>query len=244
MSMKAEIVEIGRRLYSKGLVAGYEGNISVRNGNSILITPSGVCKGFLKEADIIEINSIGEKIAGNGVPSSETALHLKLYRERSDVQAIVHAHPPTATGFACAGLGLDQSLTAETVLMLGAVPLVPYGTPSTEELPEALNGFTGYDALLLANHGAISVGKTLEKAYFLMEQVEQYAKISFVANTLGTPKPLPCDEVDKLMALREKFGIQTGDPTVCSRNGQVTLYRFSRNELVNLIQEILNEVGG
>ncbi len=244
MSKKAEIVEIGQRLYSKGLVAGYEGNISVRNGDTILITPSGVCKGFLKENDIIEINSIGEKIAGNGMPSSETALHLKLYRERNDIQAIVHAHPPTATGFACAGMGLDQSLTAETVLMLGAIPLVPYGTPSTNELPETLDGFISYDALLLANHGAITVGKTLKNAYFLMEQVEQYAKISFVANTLGTPNPLPCDEVDKLMALREKFGIQTGDPTVCSRNGEVTLYRFSRNELVNLIQEILNEVGG
>ncbi len=244
MSKKAEIVEIGRRLYSKGLVTGYEGNISERNGDSILITPSGLCKGYLKEDDIIEINILGEKLAGNGIPSSETALHLKVYREREDIQAIVHAHPPTATGFACAGMGLDQSLTAETVLMLGTVPLVPYGTPSTSELSDTLDGFMGYDALLLANHGAMTVGKTLENAYFLMEQVEQYAKISFVANTLGTPKPLPCDEVDKLMALREKFGINTGDPTVCSRNGQVTLYRFSRNELVNLIQEILNEVGG
>lgn len=244
MSKKAQIVEIGCRLYSKGLVAGFEGNISTRNGDSILITPSGVCKGFLKENDIIEINSLGEKLSGTGMPSSETALHLKIYREREDAQAVVHAHPPTATGFACAGMGLDQSLTAETVLMLGAVPLVPYGTPSTKELPEALDGFMGYDALLLANHGAMTVGKTLDNAYFLMEQVEQYAKISFVANTLGTPKPLPCDEVDKLMALREKFGISTGDPTVCSRDGQITLYRFSRNELVNLIQEILNELGG
>jgi len=244
VSGKAQIVEIGCRLYSRGLVAGFEGNISTRIGNNILITPSGVCKGFLKEDDIIEINSLGEKLAGTGLPSSETALHLKMYRERENIQAVVHAHPPTATGFACAGMGLDQSLTAETVLMLGAVPLVPYGTPSTKELPEALDGFTGYDALLLANHGAMTVGKTLENAYFLMEQVEQYAKISFVANTLGTPKPLPCDEVDKLMALREKFGISAGDPTVCSRDGQVTLYQFSRNELVNLIQEILNELGG
>ncbi len=244
MSKRAEIVEIGHRLYSKGLVAGYEGNISERNGDSILITPSGVCKGYLKEEDIIEINSLGERLSGNTLPSSETALHLKIYRERENVQAIVHAHPPTATGFACAGMGLDQSLTAETVLTLGAVPLAPYGTPSTGELPAALDGFMDYDALLLANHGAITMGKTLDIAYFLMEQVEQYAKISYVANTLGTPKPLPCDEVDKLMALREKFGITTGDPTVCSRDGQVTLYRFSRNELVNLIQEILNELGG
>ncbi len=244
MNIRTQIVEIGNRLYAKGLIAGVEGNISVRDGDRILITPSGLCKGYLKEDDILEINSIGEQISGNGVPSSETALHLKIYRERNDVHGIVHAHPPTATGFACAGLGLDQSLTAETVLTLGTIPLVPYGTPSTEELPAALDGFMGFDALLLANHGALTMGKTLDNAYFLMEQVEQYAKISFVANTLGSPSPLPCDEVDKLIALREKFGINGGDPLVCSQNGQLTLYRFSRNELVNLIQEILNELGG
>ena len=244
MDDRNAIVEAGRRLYAKGLIAGYEGNISVRNGDKVLITPSGVCKGFLNSLDMIELDLDGRQVSGTGKASSETKMHLKVYRHRPEVRAVVHAHPPTATGFACSGRGLDQSLTAETVLLMGTIPLVPYGTPSTEELPDNLDGYLGYNAMLLANHGALTMGTTLDDAYFFMEQVEHYAKISLVANVLGTPSTLPCDEVDKLMALRSKFGIQTGEPLVCARDGKVESYRFSRDELVNLIQQILNELGG
>ena len=244
MNHRSGIVEAGRRLYNKNLIAGYEGNISVRDKDRIIITPSGVCKGFLQESDLIELDLDGNLLSGNGKASSETKMHLKVYRYRPDVQAVVHAHPPTATGFACSGKGLDQSLTAETVLLMGTIPLVPYGTPSTDELPDNLDSYLKYNAMLLANHGALTLGTTLDDAYFFMEQVEHYAKISLVANVLGTPNTLPCDEVDKLMALRSKFGIQTGEPLVCQRDGKVENYRFTRDELVNLIQDILNELGG
>ncbi len=244
MSVRSRIVEAGKRLYNRGLIAGYEGNVSERDGDRVWITPSGVCKGFLTETDIIELTLDGQQTTGAGKPSSETKMHLKVYRSRPDIQAVVHAHPPIATGFACSGRGLDQSLTAETVLLMGTIPLVPYGTPSTDELAHNLDGHLHYNAMLLANHGALTLGTTLDDAYFFMEQVEHYARISLVANVLGSPNTLPCDEVDKLMALRKKFGIRTGEPAVCARDGRVEEYRFSRDELVNLITEILTELGG
>jgi len=242
--VKSDIVEIGRRLYAKNLISGYEGNISVRDGKKIYITPSGLCKGFLKEEDIIAIDIDGNLIEGSKKPSSETQMHLTIYRNREDAKAVVHAHPPVATGFACAGLGLEQSLTAETVLMFGTIPLAPYGTPSTEKLANSIVDYLEYNAVLLANHGAITIAENVEKAYFLMEQVEHYAKITLVANLLGSPKTLPCEEVDTLMALRQKMGIDTGMPRFCSTGSDVKYYRFSKEELVNLIKGIIDELGG
>ncbi|BBB32884.1 L-fuculose-phosphate aldolase [Thermotomaculum hydrothermale] len=244
MKIKEQIVEIGKRLYNKNLISGYEGNISVREGDKIYITPSGLCKGFLSVDDIIVIDLEGNLIEGNKKPSSETKMHLKIYKSREDVKGVVHAHPPVATGFACAGYGLEQSLTAETVLMFGTIPLAPYGTPSTDKLPEALNNYLEYNAILLANHGAVTFAENVEKAYFLMEQVEHYAKITLVANILGSPKTLPCEEVDTLMELRKKMGIETGLPKFCRVNDDVKYYRFSRDELVNLIKGIIEELGG
>ncbi len=244
MNAKEQIVEIGKRLYSKNLISGYEGNISVREENKIFITPSGVCKGFLTPDDIIVVDMEGKLIEGNKKPSSETKMHLKIYNTRKDVKGIVHAHPPVATGFACAGMGLEQSLTAETVLIFGTIPLAPYGTPSTNELPEALNKYLEYNAILLANHGAVTFAENVEKAYFLMEQVEHYAKITLVANILGNPETLPCEEVDRLMALRKEMGIETGKPKFCRVNEDIKYYRFSKDELVNLIKGILEELGG
>ncbi len=244
MNIREQIVEIGKRLYNKNLISGYEGNISAREGDKVYITPSGLCKGFLTTEDIIVIDLDGNLLEGNKKPSSETKMHLKIYNSREDIKGIVHAHPPVATGFACAGLGLEQSLTAETVLMFGTIPLAPYGTPSTDKLPESLNNFLEYNAILLANHGAVSFAENLEKAYFLMEQVEHYAKITLVANILGTPKPLSCKEVDTLMELRKKMGIETGLPKFCRVNEDIKYYRFSRDELINLIKGIIEELGG
>jgi len=242
--MKKKIVEIGKRMYEKSLIAGYEGNISCKEGSSIFVTPSGVCKGFLKEDEILEIDLQGNVLRGKGNPSSETKMHLTVYNKRPEINAVVHAHPPVSTGFACAGKGLDQSLTAETVLLLGSIPLAPYGTPSTNTLAESIVNYLQYNAILLANHGAMTLGTNLDDAYFLMEQVEHYAKITLTANILGTPKTLPCNEVDRLMELRKKFGIKTGEPQVCERKGQVENYRFSKDELVELIHTIYNEIGG
>jgi L-fuculose-phosphate aldolase len=242
--IKQAIVEVGKRMYNKNLIAGYEGNVSVREGDRVFITPSGVCKGFLTESDILEIDLSGNVLSGTKKPSSETKMHLAIYKNRKDVKAVVHAHPPVSTGFACAGKGLDMSLTAETVLLLGSIPLAPYGTPSTDTLAKSIVDYLEYNAILLANHGAVTLGKNLDDAYFLMEQVEHYAKITLTANILGTPKTLPCEEVDRLMSLREKFGIKTGQPVVCERNGTVENYRFSKEELVELIHTIYNEIGG
>ncbi len=242
--IKKSIVEVGKRMYDKNLIAGYEGNISVKEGNKIYITPSGVCKGFLSEQDILEIDLNGNLLKGSKKPSSETKMHLAIYNNRKDVNAVVHAHPPVSTGFACSGKALDMSLTAETVLLLGSIPLAPYGTPSTDTLAKSIVNYLEYNAILLANHGAVTLGSNLNDAYFLMEQVEHYAKITLTANILGTPKTLPCEEVDRLMDLREKFGIKTGQPVVCERNGNVESYRFSKDELVELIHTIYNEIGG
>lgn len=244
MNPKQLIVEIGKRLYDKNLISGYEGNISVKEGDNIYITPSGVCKGFLKQEEIIAINTEGEVVEGSGKPSSETKLHLKIYSKRHDIKGVVHAHPPIATGFACAGMGLEQSLTAETVLMFGSIPLAPYGTPSTENLPKSIENFIEYNAILLANHGAITFAENLEKAYFLMEQVEHYAKITLVANILGNPATLPCEEVDRLMEMRKSMGINTGFPKYCGTEEGLKYYRFSKDELVNLIKGIIDELGG
>ena len=128
--------------------------------------------------------------------------------------------------------------------MFGQIPLVPYGTPSTDELANRLTGYLDYPALLLANHGALTMAGTLADAYFFMEQVEHYAKISLVANLLGSPSVLACDAVDQLMALRQKFELGGGKPAVCARDGKVEAYRFTRDELVALIQDILTELGG
>jgi len=242
--IKKSIVEVGKRMYDKNLIAGYEGNISVKEGNKIYITPSGVCKGFLSEQDILEMDLNGNLLNGSKKPSSETKMHLAIYNNRKDVNAVVHAHPPVSTGFACSGKALDMSLTAETVLLLGSIPLAPYGTPSTDTLAKSIVNYLEYNAILLANHGAVTLGNNLNDAYFLMEQVEHYAKITLTANILGTPKTLPCEEVDRLMHLREKFGIKTGQPVSCERNGNVESYRFSKDELVELIHTIYNEIGG
>ncbi len=244
MNPENQIVEIGKRLYNKNLISGYEGNISIRERNTIFITPSGVCKGYLTPEEIIKIDLKGNLIEGNKKPSSETRMHLFIYNQKKDVKAIVHAHPPVATGFACAGLGLSMSLTAETVLMFGSIPLAPYGTPSTDDLPLSLKNFLNYNAILLANHGAVTFAENVEKAYFLMEQVEHYAKITLVANILGTPQTLSCDEIDKLLEMRKKFGIEGGMPEQCIIDGEEKLYRFSKSELVNLIKGIIEELGG
>ena len=154
------IVEVGRRLYARGYVASNDGNISVRLDEArILTTPKSVSKGFMTPEMMVVTDLAGKKISGERDPSSELLMHLEVYRNRPDVRAVVHAHPPLATGFAVAGIPLDRAVLAEVITTLGSIPIAEYGTPSTQELPDAVRQYIkAHDGLLLANHGALTVG--------------------------------------------------------------------------------------
>ncbi|MCG3121441.1 MAG: L-fuculose phosphate aldolase [bacterium] len=215
-SLRQQICEVGRRMYEKNFVASNDGNISVRlAANRILTTPTGVSKGFMAPESMVIVDLEG-RVLSTGKPSSEIPMHLFVYRERPEVQAVVHAHPLHATGFAAAGLSLEDCVTAEIIVTLGSIPLAPYGTPSTPKLPETLRPFIHHnDAFLLANHGAVTVGKDLWEAYYKMERLEHYAHIIFISRQLGGEKILPKEQVQELLALRGQYG-QTGLNPGCS----------------------------
>lgn len=212
--IKDEICEIGRRVYQNGFVAANDGNISVRAGeNQFFITPTGVSKGYMSPDMIIKVNGEGDILEGSLKPSSELKMHLRIYKERPDVNGVVHAHPPTATGFAVARIPLDKYIMPEAVINLGSVPIVEYGTPSTDELPDNISRYLEeYDAVLLENHGALTVGNDLLSAYFRMETLEFYAKVSLVAKQLGGEKELTQSQVERLLELRREFNIKGRHP--------------------------------
>ena len=206
---RLEIVEAGKRLYQKGLVVSNDGNISVRlNENEVLITPTGVCKGDMTSDQILKVDMEGRLISGFMKPTSEMKMHLAVYRKRSDVKAIVHAHPPKATAFAVAGKTLDKITLPEVIFSLGSVSMAEYGTPSTDEIPRAVEKHIGNsDALLLANHGALTVGSNVMDAYYKMETLEHFATISLYARLLGGERELDQKETEKLFKVRtEVFG--------------------------------------
>jgi L-fuculose-phosphate aldolase len=216
-SLRADIVEIGRRMYARGYTASNDGNISVRiDAGRLLMTPKSVCKGFMKPEMMCITDLEGRKLQGDRDPSSEALMHLEVYRQRPDVQAVVHAHPPTATGFAVAGIPLDRAVLAEVLTTLGSIPLAEYATPSTAELPEAVRKYIkAHDGMLLANHGALTVGGDLYSAYYKMETIEHFAKISLVARTLGRENLISREEVMRLQQLRGTYGIQAPAP-ICA----------------------------
>ena len=233
---RREIVGVGRRLYERGLVAGAEGNVSVRlDGARVLATPAGVSKGFLEPEALVVTDMQGRKLAGDGRPSSELRMHLRIYILRPDVMGVVHAHPPTATGFAIAGLSFDECVVPEIVSTLGRVPLVPYGTPSTEELPDRLMPYVAaHDALLLANHGAVTYGPSLAGAINSMESIEQAARSMLVAHVLGRVNLLSRDDVDRLLAL-DAYGTRPRNPgcTVAGSDG------ILEREVAEIVREAL-----
>jgi len=201
-ALRAQIIEVGRRLYEKGLIAATEGNISVRLEGGQLVTAGGVSKGFLTPEQVVETDLDGQRLEGTCAVSSEVAMHAAIYRRRPDGNAVVHAHPPVATAFAVAHMPLDQPILAEAVLVLGPVPLVRYAPPSTVELAEAVaDGLGVVGAALLANHGAVSVGETLERAHQRMETLEHVARVTLLARLLGGISPLGADEVEYLLRL-------------------------------------------
>lgn len=200
---KQDIIEIGKRLYDRGFIVAGEGNLSIRISESeILTTPTGYCKGYLNIEDIIKTDLQGRKLSVGNInnPSSEIQMHLAVYQERPDVKAIVHAHPPIATGFAVAGIPLDQCILPEIIITIGSIPLAQYGTPSTDEIPQQIRELIrGRDALLLANHGSLTIGKDIYTAFYRMESVEQFARILLTARLLGGEKILNTAQIDRLI---------------------------------------------
>ncbi len=216
--LKKQIVEIGKRIWMRGYVASNDGNISVKiSDHELLTTPTGVSKGFMTTEMIIKCDLEGKVIAGSKDyrPSSELKMHIDVYKERPDVRSVVHAHPPYATSFAVAGIPLNKCVLPEAVLVIGSVPIAPYGLPSTMEIPERVRPFLkGSDAILLENHGALTVGGDLLNAYHKMETLEHTASIVWKAIQLGNLNVLPGEERDRLMSLRDKYRL-TGRVTNC-----------------------------
>jgi len=210
--LKEKIVEISRRLYQRGLVAGAGGNVSARIPDSqyILVTPSGLCKGYLRPADIVKVDLNGNLIEGRLRPTSETPMHTEIYKVREDVNAVVHAHPPFSTGFACARIPLKAPIFPEIIAMVGEVATVEYATPTTSELAmKVAEAAKKHEAMLLENHGTITIGASLEQAYQRTEVLEDYAKVLLISTLLGGPKPLSSEEVKRIKGLKaEKHRIE------------------------------------
>jgi L-fuculose-phosphate aldolase len=194
-------------LHERCFVAAMDGNLSVRlKDDRILVTPTCVSKGAMRASDMVVVDGEGRHISGRRHVTSEIGMHLLIYRQRPDVQAIVHAHPPTATGFAAAGIPLTEPLVCEVVMGLGCIPLARYGTPGTSELAQTLEPYVAnYDAILMSNHGVVTYGDTLEHAYMKMETVEHFAQIALVTHLLGRQQPLQEVEIEKLILARSKY---------------------------------------
>lgn len=204
---REEIVRYGRALHERCFVAAMDGNLSVRlQDDRFLVTPTGISKGAMRPGDMVIVNLDGKRISGRRHVTSEIGMHLLIYRMRPDVSAIVHAHPPTATGFAAAGIALTEPLVCEVVMGLGCIPLARYGTPGTSELALTLEPYVAdYDAILMSNHGVVTYGDTLEHAYMKMETVEHFAQIALVTHLLGRQQPLKEMEIEKLLTARSKY---------------------------------------
>jgi L-fuculose-phosphate aldolase len=200
------IALVCRRLYERGLVAGPDGNVSVRlHDGSIVVTPSGMSKVDVTPDDLVLVDGEGRVLEGKGNPSSELRMHLRIYERRADVSAVVHAHPPTATGFAVAGESFMAPVLPEVILQMGEVPIVRYATPGTADLADSFNSYLArHDAFLMANHGATTVGPTLEVAHQRMESLEHAARIILAARMLGRVNELSPADVKALRASREE----------------------------------------
>ncbi len=249
--LRQDIVDVGRLVYQKGWVAANDGNITVRlDAERVLCTPTGVSKGMMQPDDLIICDMEGRKLQGQKERTSEIAMHLTIYGLRPDVRAVVHAHPPVATGFATAGRALNEALLPEVIIGLGCVPLAPYGLPGTSALTEPmLPLIPKYDALLMANHGAVCYGEDVYKAFFKMETVEHYARIALVAELLGGARVLPKAEVEKLLSSRTRYGVKAraggepGCPVAAEEVGAPEQLVLTREELIGLVSAALRATG-
>jgi L-fuculose-phosphate aldolase len=214
MSEVGKVVSICHKIYQKGYVSAYDGNVSlITSNNTVLFTRSGVCKGDVTKEDILEFDMSGSLLKGEGRITTEFKLHLFAYSRRSDVNAVVHCHPIHATAISLIGEGLNEHYFPEVILTLGKVPLCKYGTPSTNDLPLSLEPYIDHSwAYLLQNHGALTLGKDLDDAYYKMEKLEHNAETIYKAKTLGSPKALSRSDINELLKISEEtYGIKV-DP--------------------------------
>ena len=216
---RRDLIEICHLMYQRSYVVSSDGNVSMRlDDGRILATPTMTCKGRMTE-DLIAVTDLDGKSLNNRKASSELEMHLLIYRERPDVKAVCHAHPPHGTAFAVAGLAIDQPILSEVILTLGCVPLAAYGTPSTSELTEAMQPLVKHhNALLMANHGAVAYGSDLWQAWDRLETLEHTAKIAILSRALGGSKNLPSDAIEKLINVREASGY-LGESARCQACG-------------------------
>ena len=215
--IKKQMCEIGKRVYDSGFIAANDGNFSVKlSPNEYLCTPTGVSKGFMTPDMICKVDADGAVIqAKDGFrPSSEMKMHLRVYQERPDVNAVVHAHPPYATSYAIVGIPLTAPIMPEAIITLGSVPVAAYGTPSTDEIPDNISQYLQHhDAVLLENHGALSYAGDLLQAYHKMESLEFYAKLLFISSQIGKPQELNKEQVARLYDLRKEMGLPGKHPS-------------------------------
>ncbi len=214
--IKEQMCDVCHKMWQLGWVAANDGNVSVKlEDGTFLATPTGISKSFITPEKIVHIDKEGTIIEANGDyrPSSEIKMHLRCYQEREDVGAVLHAHPPVATGYAVANVPLDEYSMIETVIAIGSIPVTPYGTPSTYEVPEAIAPYLGeHDVVLLQNHGALSVGADLLTAYYRMETLELFAKISLNAHLLGGAQEISKPNIDKLISMRSSYKVTGKHP--------------------------------
>jgi len=239
--IRLDVCEVGRRLYQLGFVAANDGNISARLADGrVVCTPTGVSKGFITDDMLTVCDAEGRQVSGRMAISSEIAMHLQIYRQRSDVGAVVHAHPPTATGYAVSGLALTACVLPEVIVNLGRIPLAAYGTPGGDEIVEPiLPLIRDHDAVLMANHGVVTVGRDPLDAHFKMETVEHFARIDLVARQLRTldRAPTPSLSTDQVAALRERFAVQQ---PACDQGPPTT--ETAMTDLEQLIEAVSREV--
>ena len=214
--IKDQMCDVCHKMWQLGWVAANDGNVSVKlEDGTFLATPTGISKSFITPEKIVHIDKDANIIEANGDyrPSSEIKMHLRCYKEREDVGAVLHAHPPVATGYAVANVPLDEYSMIETVIAIGSIPVTPYGTPSTYEAPDAIAPYLGeHDVVLLQNHGALSVGADLLTAYYRMETLELFAKISLNAHLLGGAKEISRPNIDKLISMRANYKVTGRHP--------------------------------
>ncbi|WP_078592810.1 class II aldolase/adducin family protein [Evansella clarkii] len=238
---KKWICEIGDRIYKKNFVAANDGNISVKCGpNTIWTTPTGVSKGFMRPDMMVKMDLGGKVLAGKYKPSSEVKMHIRAYKENPEINAVVHAHPPVATSYAIAGVELDKPISPEAVVLLGTVPIAPYATPGTEEVPNSIAPYCkDYNAVLLANHGALTWGRDLIEAYYRMESLEHYALMTmYSTNIIQRSNELNCSQVSDLIAIRDKMGIKTGGTPPCTADEN----RQKDVNIADIVERVTREV--
>jgi L-fuculose-phosphate aldolase len=210
--LRRDLVEVCRRLHDRRLIGAGEGNVSCRLGKDrLLVTPSGVGKGFLRASDLVVIDRDGKRVRGRGRPSTELLMHLAAYAARPDVGAVVHAHPLTAVAFTVAGVAPPNDLLPEAVLVLGRIAVSPFATPGTDEVPSSLSPFwKGHDVILLERHGALALGKHLFQALDRMETLERVCEVAARARAMGSCEPLPARAVEKVIAAGRALADQSG----------------------------------